>query len=87
MLVAIVVHALNQTLFSHAMSGTQLDNQIWIKQKHQTVLRFGHGSYYVCQYNKAKNRVFKQQVVINADDYCAHGGAFPIRTKNVVWWV
>jgi uncharacterized protein (UPF0303 family) len=81
-LVAIEVYAFNQTLFSHAMCNTQLDNQLWIKRKRQTVLRFGHSSYYMGQYNKAKNREFEQQVHINAYDYCAHGGAFPIRIKN-----
>ncbi|MFT4837012.1 MAG: hypothetical protein ACJAYB_003448 [Psychromonas sp.] len=81
-LVAIEVYAFNQILFSYAMSGTQLDNQIWIKRKRQTVLRFGHSSYYIGQYNKAKNREFEQQAHINADDYCAHGGAFPIRIKK-----
>lgn len=80
--VAIEVYAFNQTLFSYAMSGTVLDNQHWIKRKRQTVLRFDHSSYYIGQYNKAKNRVFEQQLHINADDYCAHGGAFPIRIKK-----
>lgn len=81
-LVAIEVYAFNQTLFSHAMSSTELDNQIWIKRKRQTVLRFGHSSYYMGRYNQAKNREFEQQVHINAYDYCAHGGAFPIRIKK-----
>lgn len=80
--VAIEVYAFNQTLFSYAMSSTELDNQIWIKRKRQTVLRFGHSTYYMGRYNKAKNREFEQQVHINAFDYCAHGGAFPIRIKK-----
>ncbi|MFT6924827.1 MAG: hypothetical protein ACJAZP_000397 [Psychromonas sp.] len=80
--VAIEVYAFNQTLFSYAMPGTELDNQHWIKRKRQTVLRFGHSTYYIGQYNRAKNREFEQQVHINAEDYCAHGGAFPIRIKN-----
>ena len=64
------------------MSGTQLDNHHWIKRKRQSVLRFGHSLYYLGQYNKSKNREFEQQVHINAYDYCAHGGAFPIRIKK-----
>jgi len=79
---AIEVYAFNQTLFSYAMAGTQLDNQHWIARKRQSVLRFGHSSYYLGQYNKSKNREFEQQLHINAHDYCAHGGAFPLRIKN-----
>jgi uncharacterized protein (UPF0303 family) len=80
--VAIEVFAFNQTLFSYAMSGRQLDNQHWIKKKRQSVLRFGHSSYYLGQYNQSKNREFEQQVHIDAFEYCAHGGAFPIRIKK-----
>jgi len=80
--VAIEVYAFNQTLFSYAMSGTQLDNLHWIKRKRQSVLRFGHSTYYLGQYNQSKNREFEQQVHINALEYCAHGGAFPITIKK-----
>jgi uncharacterized protein (UPF0303 family) len=81
-IVVIEVYAFNQTLFSYAMSGTQPDNQHWINRKRQSVLRFGHSSYYLGKLNKSKNREFEQQVHINAYDYCAHGGAFPIRIKK-----
>lgn len=80
--VAIEVYAFNQTLFSYAMTGTQPDNLLWIKRKRQSVLRFGHSTYYLNQYNQSKNREFEQQVHIDALEYCAHGGAFPIRIKN-----
>jgi len=80
--IAIEVYAFNQTLFSYAMPGTQLDNAHWIKRKRQSTLRFGHSTFYLGQYNQSKNREFEQQVHINPLKYCAHGGAFPIRIKN-----
>ena len=80
--VAIEVYAFNQTLFSFAMPNTQLDNQIWIERKRRTVLRFGHSTYYINQYNQAKNRTFELQPHIDANLYAGHGGAFPIRIKN-----
>ncbi|MEH6452061.1 MAG: heme-degrading domain-containing protein [Psychromonas sp.] len=80
--VAIEVYAFNQTLFSYAMPATHLDNHDWIKRKRQTVLRFGHSSYYIGRYNDSKKRVFEQQAHIDPFEYCAHGGAFPIRIKN-----
>ena len=80
--IAIEIYAFNQTQFSYAMSGTQPDNFYWIKRKRQSVLRFGHSTYYLNQYNQSKNREFEQQVHIDALEYCAHGGAFPIIIKN-----
>jgi len=80
--VLIEVYAYNQRLFCFAMSGTQPDNQHWVKRKRQSVLRFGHSSAYIGRYNQAKNRDFEQQLHIDAREYCAHGGSFPIRIKN-----
>jgi uncharacterized protein (UPF0303 family) len=80
--VAIEVYAFNQRLFSYAMAGTTPDNLLWIKRKRQSVLRFGHSTYYLNQYNASKNRTFEDQNHINPHEYCAHGGAFPIRIKN-----
>lgn len=80
--VAIEIYAFKQTLFSFAMANTQLDNQLWIKRKRRTVLRFGNSSYYINQYNKSKNRVFEEQDHIDAKQYAGHGGAFPIRIRN-----
>jgi len=80
--VAIEIYAFNQPLFCYAMSGTMPDHQDWIARKRASVLRFGHSSYYLGQYNQAKQREFEQQPHINALDYCAHGGAVPIRIKN-----
>jgi len=80
--VTIEVYAFNQPLFCYVMSGKHPDNQDWVKRKRQTVLRFGHSSAYIGQYNHAKKRDFEQQAHINALDYCAHGGSFPLQIKN-----
>lgn len=80
--VAIEVYAFEHVLFSYFMPGTNKDNHDWIKRKRQSVMRFGHSSYYQGQYNVAKNRVFEAQLHIDPKEYCAHGGSFPIRIKN-----
>ena len=80
--VAIEVYAFNQVIFSYAMANTTPDNLYWIKRKRQSVLRFGHSTYYLNQYNASKNREFEAQKHIDPFVYCAHGGAFPIRIKN-----
>ena len=80
--VAIEIYAFEQVLFSYAMQGTAKDHQEWLRRKRQSVLRFGHSSYYQGQYNASKNRDFEAQPHIDPKEYCAHGGSFPIRVKN-----
>lgn len=80
--VAIEVYAFEHVLFSYFMPGTNKDNHDWIKRKRQSVMRFGHSSYYQGQYNAFNNRDFEAQPHIDPKEYCAHGGSFPIRIKN-----
>lgn len=80
--VAIEVYAFEHVLFCYLMPGTTKDNHEWIKRKRQSVMRFGHSSYYQGQYNAFKNRDFEAQPHIDPREYCAHGGSFPLRIKN-----
>ncbi len=80
--VAIEVYAFGQVVFSYAMPGTANDHQDWLLRKRQSVLRFGHSSYFQGQYNAAKNRDFEAIPYLDPKEYCAHGGSFPIRIKN-----
>lgn len=80
--IAIEVYAFEHVLFSYFMPGTNKDNHDWIKRKRQSVMRFGHSSYYQGQYNAAKNRDFEAQPHIDPKEYCAHGGSVPIRIRN-----
>lgn len=80
--IAIEVYAFEQVLFSYFMLGTNKDNQEWINRKRQTVLRFGHSSYYQGQHCVSSNRDFEAQRHIDPHKYCAHGGSFPIRIRN-----
>lgn len=52
--VSIDVYAFEQVVFSYAMPGTSKDQQDWIRRKRNSVMRFGHSSYYQGQYNAAK---------------------------------
>ncbi|HTF97690.1 MAG TPA: heme-degrading domain-containing protein [Cellvibrio sp.] len=80
--VAIEVYAFEHVLFCYFMPGTTKDNHDWVRRKRQSVMRFGHSSYYQGQYNAMKNRDFEMQPHIDPREYCAHGGSFPIRIKN-----
>jgi uncharacterized protein (UPF0303 family) len=80
--IAVEVYAFEHVLFSYFMPGTNKDNHDWIKRKRQSVMRFSHSSYYQGQYNALKNRNFELIPHLDPKEYCAHGGAFPIRLKN-----
>lgn len=80
--VSIEVYAFEQVVFSYAMPGTVKDHQDWLRRKRQTVMRFGHSSYYQGQYHAAKNRDFEAIPHLDPKEYCAHGGSFPLRLTN-----
>ena len=80
--IALEVYAFNQVLFSYAMAGTTADNQTWIARKRASVLRFGHSSFYLGEYNRSKGRQFEQQPQIDPMVFAAHGGSFPLRIRN-----
>lgn len=77
--VAMEVYGFGQTLFQYAMPGTCADHLDWMRRKRNAVLRYGHSSYYLFLYNIEKQRDFEAQRHLDAAEYCAHGGSFPIR--------
>ncbi len=80
--VAIEVYAFEHVLFCYLMPGTNKDNHEWIKRKRQSVMRFGHSSFYLGQHYASQNRNFETVPYIDPKEYGAHGGSFPIRIKN-----
>lgn len=83
--VAIEVYGFGQTLFQYAMAGTCADHVDWVRRKRNSVLRYGHSSYYLSLYNKQKQRDFENQPHLDAREYCAHGGAFQFGFLGLVW--
>lgn len=72
-----------QVLFHHAMSGAVADQADWIRRKNNVVNRFGHSSYYMGVKYRLKGEAFEAIAYLDAKDYAAHGGAFPLRIRNV----
>jgi uncharacterized protein (UPF0303 family) len=80
-------------------SGTKPDNEIWIRRKRNTVLRFGMSSWALRQKMLAGPPVEEAGVVeaafvkkfalasstggSAADDYTINGGGFPVRVRGV----
>ncbi len=80
--ISIEVYGFGQTLFQFCMSGSSADQLDWIRRKRNAVMYYGHSTYYLSLYNDSKQRVFETQPHIDPNEYCAHGGSFPIRIKG-----
>lgn len=80
--ISIEVFGFGQTLFQYCMMGSSADQLDWIRRKRNSVLCYGKSTYYLSLYNEGKKRVFETQPHIDPNEYCAHGGSFPIRIKG-----
>lgn len=82
--VAIDIRRGGQQLFRCALPGTTPDNDSWIERKNRVVLRYGASSFLVGQRYRDKGDDFvTANPHLDPADYAAHGGAFPIRVRDV----
>jgi uncharacterized protein (UPF0303 family) len=73
-----------QQLFHYALPGTTPDNDSWIERKNRVVQRFGASSFLVGQSHRDKGSTFEDESPhLDPALYAAHGGAFPIRIRDV----
>ena len=72
-----------QQLFHYAMPGTSADNDAWIRRKNNVVNRYGRSSFYVGTDFRARGKSFDADSRLDADQYAAHGGAFPVIIRGV----
>jgi uncharacterized protein (UPF0303 family) len=75
--VAIDIRRHGHQLFHAALSGTTPDNDAWIERKINVVDRFNTASYLVGR------RLATEGRALEGPDWAAHGGAFPIRVRDV----
>jgi uncharacterized protein (UPF0303 family) len=81
--VTIAIYRSGQCLFYHAMEGTTLDNEQWIRRKNNVVNRFGHSSFYIGTRLKSQGKTIEETYAVPSADYAAHGGAFPLLIQHV----
>jgi uncharacterized protein (UPF0303 family) len=70
-------------LFHAALAGTTPDNDAWIERKVNVVNRFGESSYLVGRRLAASGIALDEAEGVEPLRYAAHGGAFPIRVRDV----
>ena len=77
--VAIDIQVNGHPLFFAAMAGTTPDNVDWIRRKRNVVQRYHRSSYAIGLQLAKQQTTLTEQVGVDARDYAAHGGCFPIR--------
>ncbi len=70
-------------LFHAALPGTTAENDSWIERKVNVVDRFAASSYLVGRRLAAKQSALDEDMGVEPRLFAAHGGAFPIRVKDV----
>lgn len=81
--VAIDIRRGAQQLFHAALAGSVADNDRWIERKVRVVERYGASSYLVGRRLAAKGQELDAGMGVDPAEYAAHGGAFPIRIRDV----
>jgi uncharacterized protein (UPF0303 family) len=70
-------------LFYTALPGTAADNPEWVRRKINVVMRLHRSSYLVGREIAKSGRPLDELFGVNPIDVAPHGGAFPIRIKDV----
>jgi uncharacterized protein (UPF0303 family) len=81
--VAVDIRRGTQQLFHAALPGSTADNDAWITRKIRVVERFAASSYLVGRRLAGRGEELGSGHGVDPADYAAHGGAFPIRIRDV----
>ncbi len=80
--VAIEIRTPARALFVTTTPGSAPDNADWIRRKSNTVLRLHRSSYGFGRSLAQSGTTISAERGLDAMDYAAHGGAFPITVKG-----
>ncbi|GAA0527917.1 heme-degrading domain-containing protein [Paractinoplanes ferrugineus] len=81
--VAIDIRRGTQQLFHAGLAGSTADNDAWIVRKVRVVERYGASSFLVGRRLAARDQVLDADLGVDPARYAAHGGAFPVRVREV----
>lgn len=74
----IEIEIANHLLFACATPSTNPGQADWIRRKRNVVHRFGRSSYAIGRSLESNNETLQSRHFLEAADYAAHGGGFPI---------
>ncbi|MGF7029959.1 uncharacterized protein (UPF0303 family) [Paenibacillus mucilaginosus] len=71
-----------QRLFLHAMEGTTVGNEDWIRRKNNLTGRFGRSSWHTSMRLRLQGEELERDYGLPVKDYAAAGGSFPLHVKG-----
>jgi uncharacterized protein (UPF0303 family) len=71
-----------QRLFVHAMEGTTVGNEDWIRRKNNVVGHFKQSSFRFATWIKNEGKTIEELYGLPDADYVASGGGFPLMVKE-----
>jgi uncharacterized protein (UPF0303 family) len=81
--IAVDIRRGTQQLFHAALPGTNADNDVWIARKVRVVERFASSSFRLGRTLAEAGRQLGPDEGLEPALFAAHGGAFPIRIRDV----
>jgi uncharacterized protein (UPF0303 family) len=78
----VLVRIAGSPVFVKALPGTSPANFYWANRKANLVELYGQSSYRLGLQAKESNKDLLQEAGLDASQYAAHGGGFPIRLQN-----
>ncbi|HTG69470.1 MAG TPA: heme-degrading domain-containing protein [Candidatus Udaeobacter sp.] len=67
-----------QRLFLHAMEGTTVENENWIRRKNNVANHFGTSSWHTACRLRSEGTTMEEKYGLPIADYVGAGGAFPL---------
>lgn len=71
-----------QRLFLHAMEGTSVENEDWIRRKNNVSHYFGTSSWHIACRLRSEGTTMEEKHGLPVADYVGAGGAFPLLVRG-----
>lgn len=81
--ILIDISVCNRSLFRFSAVGAMLNNDNWIKRKHNTVYLMNMSTLRFARQSSANNKRLGKELPYSPVDYASCGGAFPIKVRGV----
>lgn len=80
--ITVEIYRDGQRLFAHAMAGTSVENEDWIRRKNNVVQHFGKSSWHVALLARQEGTTLEERDGLPLSDYVGAGGAFPLMVEG-----
>ncbi|MCM3634952.1 MULTISPECIES: heme-degrading domain-containing protein [Paenibacillus] len=80
--ITVEIYRQGQRLFAHAMAGTTVENEDWIRRKNNVVRHYGQSSWRVALQARQEGTTIEERDGLPLSDYVGAGGGFPLHVEG-----